>query len=182
MTGRMGNRRTEEVTGNRRTEEVTGNRRTETITLGQYYYTSSTSPVNPWLPDKVSRYWGTPRKGVGSITIAPFSSILGHSAETITSRSDHLEPIVQLRRCAVTVRVVDSSKGKWALLITNHGSGPVILPIGSPVGVVPGLEVSSHHSTVWNPEMILGETCGTSLISNITETVANDVTTKLVPI
>lgn len=162
------------------TRKTEGDRKAETITLGQHYYTSTTSPVNPWLIDKVVRYWGTPRKAVGSITIAPFSSILAHSAETITSRSERLEPIVQLRRCAVTVRVVDTARGKWTLLITNHGAGPVTLPVGSPVGVVPGLETTNH--TPWSPEMMLGGSYGSSLVTNIVEAVTNDVPTKLVNI
>lgn len=167
------------------------------ITLGSYFYRNK-KPIpffNPWNVQHVHDYWGEVqqadlascedasamglKEGDQYILLQPGESILAHTREFVGGLN-HITTMVKARsslgRSNVTI-CRDAGWGdigfisKWTLEITNNGTSPIVLPVGSRVGqiiffytgipdtVYNGKYQSGHNFEeivrMWNPTMLL---------------------------
>jgi dCTP deaminase len=133
------------------------------ITLGEYYYRNK-APIkflNPWNEKHVNQYWGEFLRAskveteihadelglkVGDmyILLIPGESILGHTREFIGGKNN-ITTMIKARssmgRNNVTI-CRDAGWGdinfisRWTLEITNNGTSPLVLPVGSRIGQI----------------------------------------------
>lgn len=168
------------------------------ITLGKYFYRNE-RPIkyfNPWNPEHVHEYWGDVKvaskvestekalvtglnMGDEYIMLSPGESILGHTREFVGGLN-HITTMIKARsslgRSNVTV-CRDAGWGdinfqsRWTLEISNHGTSPIVLPVGARIGQIIFFYTGTPDTTYsgkyqvgtnieeivgsWNPSMLL---------------------------
>ncbi len=150
------------------------------VTLGKHYYRHDTfnpltSPIyNPWNPQHVREYWGTPQTaqtvtteemsqqlgvpvGTEYILLQSYETILAHTQEFIGGRH-HITTMMKARssmgRSGISI-CKDAGWGdigyinRWTLEITNFSDYPVALLVGERIGQLvfyyTGIPIAQYH-------------------------------------